>query len=90
MLSSVGAGDGRVLLSAISAGASGATGYELPDNKGHKMLFDCVKLRCDVQGKNHAQWEVIPNYMLGLQRHESQCSSDAYFFRHGRRRTLTG
>ena len=90
MLSSVGAGDGRVLLSAISAGASGATGYELPDNKGHKMLFDCVKLRCDVQGKNHAQWEVIPNYMLLLQRHESQCSSDAYFFWHGRHRTLTG
>lgn len=58
MSSSVGAGDGRVLLSAISAGASGATGYELPDNKGHKLLFDCVKERCDVEGKHHALWEV--------------------------------
>ena len=37
-----GAGDGRVLVSAAFAGATQATGYELPDNKAHRFLLNAV------------------------------------------------
>ena len=37
-----GAGSGRVLFSAVAAGASRAYGYELPVNEGMKCVFDAV------------------------------------------------
>ena len=37
-----GAGSGRVLFSAVAAGASRAYGYELPVNKGMKYVFDAA------------------------------------------------
>ena len=38
-----GAGDGRVLLAAMAVGASKASGYELPENKAHRFVFDAVR-----------------------------------------------
>ncbi len=38
-----GAGDGRVLFAAIAGGASKAIGFELPENKAHKFVFDAVR-----------------------------------------------
>ena len=38
-----GAGDGRVLLAALSGGASKASGYELPENEAHRFVFDAVR-----------------------------------------------
>ena len=37
-----GAGDGRVLLAAMAIGALKALGYELPDNRAHRFVFDAV------------------------------------------------
>ena len=37
-----GAGDGRVLLSAIIGSAAKASGYELPENKAHRTIFNAV------------------------------------------------
>ena len=37
-----GAGSGRVLLAAVAEGASRSFGYELPENKGMKCVFDSV------------------------------------------------
>jgi len=37
-----GAGSGRVILSAVAEGASRAYGYELPENKGMKYIFDSM------------------------------------------------
>ena len=37
-----GAGSGRVLISAVAEGASRSYGYELPENKGMKYVFDSV------------------------------------------------
>ena len=45
MVVDFGAGDGRMLLAAIAAGASEAIGYELPGNASRKYLFDAVQKR---------------------------------------------
>jgi hypothetical protein len=37
-----GASEGRALLAAIAGGATKGDGYELPDNKAHKFVFDAV------------------------------------------------
>ena len=37
-----GAGSGRVLISAVAEGASRSYGYELPENKGMKYVFDSM------------------------------------------------
>jgi hypothetical protein len=37
-----GAGSGRVILSAVAEGASRSYGYELPENKGMKYIFDSM------------------------------------------------
>jgi hypothetical protein len=38
----LGAGDGRVLYAAMAGGADNALGFELPENKAHKFVFDAV------------------------------------------------
>lgn len=38
----MGAGDGRVLVSVLAAGASSAVGYELPGNNAQKFVFNGV------------------------------------------------
>jgi hypothetical protein len=38
-----GAGDGRVLLAAVATGATKATGFELPDNSAHRIVFEAVR-----------------------------------------------
>jgi hypothetical protein len=52
-----GSGDGRVLLSGIAAGADRATGYELPDNFGHRALFRSVQAKSHLVGKFKAVWK---------------------------------
>jgi hypothetical protein len=37
-----GAGSGRVIISAVAEGASRSYGYELPENKGMKYIFDAT------------------------------------------------
>ena len=44
----LGAGEGRVLVSAMACGAGSAIGYELIQNRAHKYVFDAVLSR--VQG----------------------------------------
>jgi hypothetical protein len=41
----LGAGEGRVLTSAIRCGANSVVGYERPANSAHKYVFDAVLRR---------------------------------------------
>ena len=38
----LGAGEGRVMVSAVKCGAYSAVGYELPANLAHRYVFDAV------------------------------------------------
>ena len=46
-----GAGSGRVLFSALAEGASGSYGYELPENKGMKCVFDAMVIATLAHGR---------------------------------------
>lgn len=48
----LGAGDGRVLVSALACGADQAFGYELPKNKACKYVLDAVLKKMDVSSGN--------------------------------------
>ena len=50
-----GAGSGRVLFSAVAAGASRAYGYELPVNKGMKYVFDAMLTSAN-QTHDRVEW----------------------------------
>ena len=56
----LGAGEGRVLASALACGAEGVYGHELPANRAHKFVFDAVLVRmAEAMGSNflrNAQW----------------------------------
>ena len=41
----LGAGDGRVMASAMKCGARSVVGYELPANSAHKFVYDAVLRR---------------------------------------------
>jgi hypothetical protein len=45
----IGAGEGRVLASAMKCGAKSVVGYELPANSAHKYVYDAVLRRIFVQ-----------------------------------------
>ena len=46
-----GAGIGLVLFAAMSGGATKAIGYELPDNKAHKFVFDAVLKKLHMENR---------------------------------------
>ena len=48
----LGAGDGRVLASALACGADKVFGHELPENKACKYVFDAVLKRMDATSGN--------------------------------------
>jgi hypothetical protein len=53
----LGAGEGRVLVSAVACGAGSAIGYELIQNKAHKYVFDAVLSRVQrVKSLIRANW----------------------------------
>ncbi len=57
----IGAGEGRVLASAMKCGAKSVVGYELPANSAHKYVYDAVLRRIFVQIDSNflssvAQW----------------------------------
>ena len=41
----LGAGEGRVMASALKIGAKSVVGYELPANSAHKFVYDAVLRR---------------------------------------------
>ena len=51
-----GAGSGRVLFSAVAAGASRAYGYELPENEGMKYVFDAAVRTSANQADDRLEW----------------------------------
>ena len=51
-----GAGSGRVLFSAVTAGASRAYGYELPENKGMKYVFDAAVRNSGAHAQDRVEW----------------------------------
>ena len=57
MVVDFGAGDGRMLLAAIAAGASKAIGYELPGNASRKYLFDAVQKRLKEEFPEGFPWD---------------------------------
>uniref|UniRef100_A0A6T7ZWS0 Histone-lysine N-methyltransferase, H3 lysine-79 specific n=1 Tax=Cryptomonas curvata TaxID=233186 RepID=A0A6T7ZWS0_9CRYP len=46
-----GAGVGLVLFAAMAGGATKAIGYELPDNKAHKFVFDAVLKKLHMENR---------------------------------------
>mmetsp|Transcript_52492 Transcript_52492/g.109535 ORF Transcript_52492/g.109535 Transcript_52492/m.109535 type:complete len:138 (-) Transcript_52492:791-1204(-) len=54
-----GAADGKFLLAAASNGSGHVTGFELPENKVHKMLFDAVVKRISRKYDLHLDVEWI-------------------------------
>ena len=51
-----GAGSGRVLFSALAEGASGSYGYELPENKGMKYVFDAMLIASATVAQDRVEW----------------------------------
>jgi hypothetical protein len=51
-----GAGSGRVILSAVVEGASLSYGYELPENKGMKAVFDSVVNTSAFPTQDRVEW----------------------------------
>jgi hypothetical protein len=51
-----GAGSGRVLLAAVAEGAFLSFGYELPENKGMKNVFDSMVIASANLGQGHLDW----------------------------------
>jgi hypothetical protein len=51
-----GAADGRAMLAAWSAGANSVVGFELPDNKAQKLVFDAVLARLPHRAISRAKW----------------------------------
>lgn len=73
----LGAGEGRVLIAALVCGADRVLGYELPENRGSKNLFDSVLKTMDRNNDdpdplyytNRASWQPrdIDQVGLGIQ-----------------------
>jgi hypothetical protein len=59
-----GAGSGRVILSAVAEGASKLYGYELPEDKGVKYVFDSMVIVS--AKKDQVEW--IGTYILDLEK----------------------
>ncbi len=57
----LGAGEGRVLTSAIRCGANSVVGYELTANSAHKYVFDAVLRRIFVV----SSLLILYGFMLG-------------------------
>ena len=51
-----GAGSGRVLISAVGEGASRSYGYELPENKGMKSVFDSMVIASANLAQGRVDW----------------------------------
>ena len=51
-----GAADGRAMLSAWVSGAGSVVGFELPDNKAQKLVFDAVLARLPHRAISSAKW----------------------------------
>jgi len=51
-----GAGSGRVILSAVVEGASRSYGYELPENKGMKYIFDAMLIASATLTQDRVEW----------------------------------
>ena len=51
-----GCADGRVLHAALMSRAFSVVGYELPDNKAQKYIFDAVLSKMPPPLINHAKW----------------------------------
>ena len=51
-----GAADGRAMLSAWVSGAGSVVGFELPDNKSQKLVFDAVLARLPHRAISSTKW----------------------------------
>ena len=51
-----GAGSGRVLFSAVAEGAYRSHGYELPENKGMKYVFDAMLIASATLTQDRVEW----------------------------------
>jgi hypothetical protein len=51
-----GAADGRAMLSACAPGAGSVVGFELPENKAQKLVFDAVLARLSHRASRSAKW----------------------------------
>ena len=51
-----GAGSGRVIFSAVAEGASRSYGYELPENKGMKNVFDSISIASANLAQDRVDW----------------------------------
>ena len=51
-----GEGSGRVVFSAVAGGASGSYGYELPENKGMKYVFDAMLIASATVAQDRVEW----------------------------------
>jgi hypothetical protein len=51
-----GAGSGRVILSAVAEGASRSYGYELPENKGMRYIFDAMLIAPATLTQDRVEW----------------------------------
>ena len=75
----LGAGDGRVILSALAMGANKAVGFELPENLSHCVLFcaarHMLQSRLQVEGVDWAlaEWTARDINTLGTLDDDSYC-----------------